>query len=242
MMSPKRLLRTFILIQIPIGFLLGAAGFLLNRNASPEIQSLLAYKDSIRPGAMPLGIAVLIALLVANVGLYLFWRPARTLYLVATIGALLASLYLGPFVNPGPADFLETALDAVGGIILGLVYFSPVKEAFEQRVAAVSFPSQGFATPMPPVEPAANGYVFSGNPAPLREEIAARSVPPSTVVTAPAAAEVTVKCANCGALSTGKKFCEECGAPFASKVRCPHCGSEVAPGKKFCGDCGGAVR
>jgi len=231
-MSPKRLLRTLILIQIPLAIVLGAAAFLLNLGLPSEIRHLLAAKDSFRPAAMPIGAAMLVALLVANAGLYRGWRPARTLYLIAVIASVLASLYLGPFANKGPVDFLETALDTISGIILGLIYFSPATEIFDSPAVATVIPGKSLT------ESNSSGQ----SPAPRNEEVPARSVQSGPVGTAPVATEVALKCGNCGAPSTGKKFCEECGVPFAHNVRCPHCGSEVTSGKKFCGDCGGAVR
>jgi len=47
-----------------------------------------------------------------------------------------------------------------------------------------------------------------------------------------------VACPNCGAPSTGGKFCTECGKPYqALKENCK-CGAKLAPTAKFCPECG----
>ena len=161
-------------------------------------------------------------MLVANIGLYVFWRAARALYLVVIVAAVLGSIYLGPSANSGVADFLETAMNVVSGMILGLVYYSDVREAFEPpAIAAPPAPVPMPVAPIPPIEP-----------------MPAAATPQTGLATA---ATPAFACANCGAPWAGKKFCEECGASFA-KAQCEQCGAELTPGKKFCGECGGPVR
>jgi hypothetical protein len=51
--------------------------------------------------------------------------------------------------------------------------------------------------------------------------------------------KVTVACPNCGAPSTGGKFCGECGKPYAAPSdNCPKCQAKMGPKAKFCPECG----
>ncbi len=73
----------------------------------------------------------------AYVGLLLFWRPARALYLALVVGEILftsffSSFYVGPALSFGLAE----ASRVVAGVILALVYWSPVKALFERPVVA----------------------------------------------------------------------------------------------------------
>ena len=55
----------------------------------------------------------------------------------------------------------------------------------------------------------------------------------------PAAPQVVVACAKCGARSPdGTRFCGECGAPLVRT--CPKCGAAV--NAKFCGECGTEIQ
>src|SRR5580765_813156 len=47
------------------------------------------------------GIFLVISLVVSSVGLFVFWRPARLLYLLTTIMGLLLTPFLGPEVDTG---------------------------------------------------------------------------------------------------------------------------------------------
>jgi len=81
-------------------------------------------------------IPVLIAGLVAYVGLLLFWRPARGIYLATTVVAGLISPFLGPEVATGPAGALEDLSCIVTGVLLAVLYFSPVSELYDRRSSA----------------------------------------------------------------------------------------------------------
>lgn len=70
---------------------------------------------------------------VISVGLFLFKRWAKTLLLLSyAIGALLL-LAFGPYVQTGLVDSLEYLGNILNGIILALVYFSPVSRMFSAK-------------------------------------------------------------------------------------------------------------
>jgi membrane protease subunit (stomatin/prohibitin family) len=52
----------------------------------------------------------------------------------------------------------------------------------------------------------------------------------------------TVACPQCGAKTTGGKFCGDCGAPLAVKTTCAGCGHVMDGKPKFCPDCGAKVQ
>jgi hypothetical protein len=253
-MPSKTLLRTLILIQIPLLILIGVATYLFVRHATGNLVFMVLQKDHYRPGASVIAGATAVALLVANIGVFFFWRGMRTFYLIVMIVAVLQSVYLGPFANSGPADFFESAMNTVSGIILGLVFFSPARELFGRPAAAG--PAMGPVVQMPmPTPPAAPMSWTPAPPPPAPPAPPVEFAPPEPAITPepvatpepvitpePVAPKPVPVCAKCGTPSTGTKFCEECGALFVAKIQCPACGAEIRPGKKFCGECGGPVQ
>src|SRR5581483_9186203 len=148
-MPSKTLLRTFILIQIPLMIVLMVALYLFFSHAPASIRFIIRAKDRYRPGATPIEAVTFIALLVANIGVFFFWRGMRALYLIVVIASVLESVYLGPFANSGPSDFLENVMNAVSGIILGLIFFSPARELFERPAFAATAMGPPFQMPPP---------------------------------------------------------------------------------------------
>jgi hypothetical protein len=53
--------------------------------------------------------------------------------------------------------------------------------------------------------------------------------------------QTAAQCPNCGAATTGAKFCAECGTNLAAKTNCDGCGAEIKAGAKFCPECGARV-
>jgi hypothetical protein len=203
---------------------------------------MVLQKDHYRPGATVIGGITLLGLLVANIGVFFFWRGMRTVYLIVMMAAVLQSLYLGPFANSGPGDFFDSAMNTVSGLILGLAFFSPVRELFERPAAAG--PAMGPVVQVPMAAPSAAPKPRQpAPPLPAPPEPPIEPAPPGPAIAPePVAAKPVPVCAKCGTPSTGTKFCEECGALFVAKIQCPACGAEIRPGKKFCGECGGPVQ
>jgi len=51
----------------------------------------------------------------------------------------------------------------------------------------------------------------------------------------------TITCPQCGAQSSGGKFCSECGGALNIKIKCKSCGAENAASARFCPECGGKM-
>lgn len=137
-MPSKMLLRTLIVVEIVLGIIGGVVSF-LTESVLPE--SLRAYMDAASETNVTgwemimfaAGIPLLIAALISSIGLFLFWRPARVLYLIAMIAGVLLTPVFGPFVDAGWGRAFEEAAGVVSGVILALVYFSPLKHLYEKR-------------------------------------------------------------------------------------------------------------
>ena len=74
----------------------------------------------------------LVAWVVAIIGLYCFWQFARPLMVIVLIGSIIISVVIGPTIQSG----LTTAFYDVGtllsGMILALIYTTPVRTWFEK--------------------------------------------------------------------------------------------------------------
>ena len=134
-MSSRGVLRTLIVAEVGL-VVLSIVGSLLTESLLPE--PLRAYvatefegEITTRDVAMvAAAVPLLILWLVSTIGLFFFWRPARMLYVVTMIFGLLAMPFFGPYVDVGLGAMLEDAATIISGVILALVYFSPVKELF----------------------------------------------------------------------------------------------------------------
>ena len=70
---------------------------------------------------------------VAWIGLASFWRHARAVYLFSCATWILHMLVAGPSVKPSVAAVFTVTNAVVGGMIIGLVYFSDLARRFEVR-------------------------------------------------------------------------------------------------------------
>ncbi len=66
--------------------------------------------------------------LAATIGLFWGWRPARPLFLWASVASLPLCAAWGPVVLPASTAMFGVARTLVDGIIIGVLYYSPLKE------------------------------------------------------------------------------------------------------------------
>lgn len=79
-----------------------------------------------------LSLYLAVVLFVASlVGLYFFWRPARILYCGYLLVWVVEDLCLGPGVTTGSVAALGDMLSIVCGVVLYMVFFSPISERFK---------------------------------------------------------------------------------------------------------------
>ena len=73
------------------------------------------------------------ATMISWVGLFLFWWPARGIYVAASVAWLVLIAAAGPSVMTGAGAALHTAESLVGGLLIALMYFSrEVSEKFDE--------------------------------------------------------------------------------------------------------------
>ena len=71
--------------------------------------------------------------LTAIVGLFFIWRPARLLFFVMLILDLVLTASGGPSVSGALTRALEDVNALLSGVILALIYFTPLKDEFTAR-------------------------------------------------------------------------------------------------------------
>ena len=236
--SNQRLLRYLILAQIPL-ILAGFGAVLLSYVSHPEFRAISDNFDRGHPGSGVVVGVTAVAFLVANVCLFLFQRRARTPYLLLTLVTVLEMDYLGPSFTPPGLELFSVSLTILNGIILGLIYFSPLQEVFGGGEPSRGPPSQRPPLPLATTTPASPEAAPATDiqPYPRDFNLPQERDSPQAVG---AKSESPAFCA-CGAPSQGGKFCAQCGAPVLTQDRCPKCGAESEPDKKFCRECGNAL-
>jgi hypothetical protein len=77
------------------------------------------------------GVIFIVVFLASRIGLFVFWRRARQLYLVSVILLLGLTPFFGPYIDAGWGHALDSAALVSSGLILALIYFSPFSQNFE---------------------------------------------------------------------------------------------------------------
>ena len=138
----KTTLRLLIVVEVLLG--IGSlVAYYLGEPSLPEALRTFEPEVFATAGVNALGVVLgilvllLIALFIAWIGLFLFWRPARLIYLVVTVLALAVMPFFGPYVETGLSYTLTEATSIVAGIILALIYWSPLRDLFEKPKADI---------------------------------------------------------------------------------------------------------
>jgi hypothetical protein len=138
-MPSKSFLRILIVVEIGLGILGGVVSHL---TVSWLPEPLRAFSKAESQGERALVMLrvvfpLIILSLVSSIGLFFFWRPSRILYLISSVLWLLLLPFFGPNVDAGWGKVFEDAGLVVSGVILALVYFSPLKSFYERPAVAV---------------------------------------------------------------------------------------------------------
>ena len=136
-MPLKTLLRVAILAEV----LLGVFGTLLDialESRLPEpLRNFLATESESWSATdnfmLCVGVPMLMAMIVGWIGLWRLWRPARPIYLCSWLTGLLLTSFTGPVVSSAVAQMLFDAATLFAGLILGLIYVSDLRNAFERK-------------------------------------------------------------------------------------------------------------
>jgi hypothetical protein len=120
-----------VLIGVPIAFL-------LEPTLPPELRAFLTNENERSFGlseilqllAMLLSLTLWVA---GSIGTFLLWRYGRPLYLAAIITGVGITSFVGPSVVAPLASAFDEASQIVSGLVLGLLYFSPLRDRFRLR-------------------------------------------------------------------------------------------------------------
>jgi hypothetical protein len=89
------------------------------------------------PEAMMLMLLFLVTMMgysISFIGLWRFWAPARGIFGSTVLLSVLGRGLSGPFVVSALTNTLGYIESILSGLVLALVYFSPIKEAFEKTI------------------------------------------------------------------------------------------------------------
>jgi hypothetical protein len=78
-----------------------------------------------------LSLAALALMVASVVGLWVFWRPARLLYTLFLLVFACAIAASGTIVQTALTSVLSFMYSVIAGVILGMIYFSPLRDLFE---------------------------------------------------------------------------------------------------------------
>lgn len=149
-MELRRVLRTLIVAEVAI-MVLSIAVEIIAEQFLPEPLRAWLEREVESPTTVAdvvlllVALPLLAAIVVSWVGLWRLWRPARWIYLLAVVAALLLEAVAGPWIYSGPGAALSTAQSLISGMIVALVYFTPLSAAFQRPAAA---PPGGFGVSM----------------------------------------------------------------------------------------------
>lgn len=137
--------RTQFRILVVVSFVLSLVGGVVDLIVpDPIVEEVTSYAESLEPewsdarlfalmGFLLLGIVYVIYTLL---GLLLFWNMARHVYLAGFFFLIPMYLVLGVTVTSGIGQILYDAGSVLSGVILALIYFSPVKDFFTKPPSA----------------------------------------------------------------------------------------------------------
>jgi hypothetical protein len=133
-MPSKSFLRILIVVEIGLAILGGVVSQLTASLLPESLRAFSEAKSQVEQSLVTLRVAfpLIILSLVSSIGLFFFWRPSRILYLISSVLGLLLAPFFGPYVDAGWGKAFEDAALVISGVILALVYFSPLKSLYER--------------------------------------------------------------------------------------------------------------
>ena len=128
-------LRWLVIVEILLTAFSGAVSFLQTPFLPPALQQFERESFSsfgIRELLLLcLAAPLLILSLIAWIALLRGWRSGRTLYTIVWLAVAPLMLLLGPRVASALLSTVDAATSVIGGIILGLLYFSDIRRLYE---------------------------------------------------------------------------------------------------------------
>ena len=131
-MNLKKIFQKFILIDLTLLILLFISFFY-------QSETILAFNESMNPSNnlndMLLGVIALIFLILYLVNLYLLYKfknLGKQMYLFLFIMGIVISLLSGTNASDPVMYIIDGLGWSISGVILGFLYFSPIKKEFEK--------------------------------------------------------------------------------------------------------------
>lgn len=141
-MSPN-VFRILVVASVLLSVLSGLFDFLWADDVTLQIKEFASeveplwsdYKSSLVFGVATLSTIILV---ISFIGLLIFWSPARYLYLANFLLTIPFIPFLGTAVMSGPEKTLQDIANISSGLIVALIFFSPIKERFVRRKGVTS--------------------------------------------------------------------------------------------------------
>jgi hypothetical protein len=123
--NPRTAFRILLVVQVALG-LLGGWLSLAGRGDLPASLRQYALAQPTPAGAeLWLGFLFIVLAIVATVGAFVFWRPARPLWAGSFLLACVVAPFYPPAVQTSLPSTLQSVATALSGLLFGLMYFTP---------------------------------------------------------------------------------------------------------------------
>src|SRR5688572_26279771 len=135
----KGMFRGFVVASFLLGVGWIVADFATVSQLPEELRAFHEAEPELTPAmwiAIFLAVSLCILYLIAFVGLLVFWRPARPIYLIASVGGFFIPFLLGPTVATAITNGFAYLNCASSGFVLALLYYSPIKQDFDSPESA----------------------------------------------------------------------------------------------------------
>lgn len=136
-MPKEKLFRILIFSEVGVAILYFIVDF-STRSKLPQVlqdYNEQTFVDAISEIQIILGIiglVYLVAIITAIIGMLFWWKPARLIYTICWALVLPLSYFGDPFVTSNFAGGFELLMTGISGAILYMLWFSEIKNKFEQ--------------------------------------------------------------------------------------------------------------
>lgn len=132
--TSKNGFRAFLIVNTLIGFG-GLVDVIFPSLLSPELQEYFAKVEVTNYGIFLAAYSFIMSIIgfVSFIGILKFRKWARSLYVILTIVGLLFTPFFTEQISSGLSSAFSSFSSITSGIILALMYMSPVKEYFENQ-------------------------------------------------------------------------------------------------------------
>jgi hypothetical protein len=137
-MDLAKVLRVLIITEVVLLVAGIAADFLTQDMLGPQLRALRAEEDEAMPFIfVPAFLVLMVAYIIAWIGLWRFWRHARSIYSATWVLLIVLNVLAGPYISTGITNAFDNLGLAASGAILALVYFSGLSTRFSSSGSAV---------------------------------------------------------------------------------------------------------